>query len=189
MSVGLPCNGDKICFCSSLYSLHGLPWWLSSKESACQAGGTGWSRGWEDLLEKVMVTHSSVLSWRTPWTEEPDGLLQSMWLQRIGHNFLRQHIPPYLEKCLIHSRHLRHIMSDEWINEWTYKIYNRQLDIHLKLMEDLEMEVIDVLMWAMELAETSKEIAVEWGKHKTKDGTLRLLFQAAITKHHRWTDR
>ena len=40
-------------------------------------------------------------------------------------------------------------------------MYNRQLDIHLKLMEDLEMEVIDVLMWAMELAETSKEIAVE----------------------------
>ena len=42
-----------------------------------------------------------------------------------------------------------------------YKIYNRQLDMHLKLMEDLGMEVIDVLMWAMEQAETSKEIPIE----------------------------
>ena len=33
--------------------------------------------GWEDLLEKGMATHSSVLAWRIPWTEEPGGL-QSM---------------------------------------------------------------------------------------------------------------
>ena len=35
------------------------------------------SLGWEDPLEKEMATHSSILAWRTPWTEEPDGL-QSM---------------------------------------------------------------------------------------------------------------
>ena len=35
------------------------------------------SLGWEDLLEKAMATHSSILAWRTPWTEEP-GRLQSM---------------------------------------------------------------------------------------------------------------
>ena len=35
------------------------------------------SLDWEDPLEKEMVTHSSVLAWRIPWTEEPDGL-QSM---------------------------------------------------------------------------------------------------------------
>ena len=39
----------------------------------------------EDLLEKGMATHSSILAWRIPWTEEPGGL-QSMGLQRIGHN-------------------------------------------------------------------------------------------------------
>ena len=33
-----------------------------------------WSLGWEDLLEKEMTTHSSVLSWEIPWTEEPGGL-------------------------------------------------------------------------------------------------------------------
>ena len=35
------------------------------------------SLGWEDPLEKGMTTHSSILAWRNPWTEEPDGL-QSM---------------------------------------------------------------------------------------------------------------
>ena len=43
------------------------------------------SLGWEDPLEKRMATHSSILAWRTPWTEEP-GQLQSMGLQRIGHD-------------------------------------------------------------------------------------------------------
>jgi len=39
----------------------------------------------EDALEKGMATHSSVLAWRIPWTEEPSGL-QSMGLQRVRHN-------------------------------------------------------------------------------------------------------
>ena len=38
------------------------------------------SLGWEDALEKEMATHSSILSWRIPWTEEPSGL-ESMGLQ------------------------------------------------------------------------------------------------------------
>ena len=41
--------------------------------------------GQEDLLEKEMATHSSILSWRIPWTEELGGL-QSMGLQRVGHD-------------------------------------------------------------------------------------------------------
>ena len=43
------------------------------------------SLGWEDPLEKEMATHSSILAWRIPWTEEPSGL-QSVGLQRVGHN-------------------------------------------------------------------------------------------------------
>ena len=39
--------------------------------------------GWEDPLEKVTATHSSILVWRTPWTEEPDGL-QSMGSQELA---------------------------------------------------------------------------------------------------------
>ena len=43
------------------------------------------SLGWEDLLEEEMATHSSIFAWRIPWTQEPGGL-QSMGLQRVGHN-------------------------------------------------------------------------------------------------------
>ena len=41
--------------------------------------------GWEDPLEKEMATHSSILAWKIPWMEEPGGL-QSMGLQRVGHD-------------------------------------------------------------------------------------------------------
>ena len=44
------------------------------------------SLGWEDLLEWGMATHSSILAWRIPWTEEP-GRLQFMRSQRTGHNW------------------------------------------------------------------------------------------------------
>ena len=43
------------------------------------------SLGWEDPLEKGTATHSRMLAWRFPWTEEPGGL-QSMGLQRIRHD-------------------------------------------------------------------------------------------------------
>ena len=45
------------------------------------------SVGWEDPLEKGMTTHSSILAWRIPWTEEPGGL-QSMGSQRAGHDWV-----------------------------------------------------------------------------------------------------
>ena len=52
-----------------------LPYGASGKESACQCKET-WARslGWEDPLEEGVATHSSVLAWRVPWTEEPGGL-------------------------------------------------------------------------------------------------------------------
>ena len=43
------------------------------------------SLGREDPLEEGMATHSSILAWRIPWTEEPGGL-QSMGSQRVGHD-------------------------------------------------------------------------------------------------------
>ena len=41
--------------------------------------------GLEDPMEEGMATHSSILIWRIPWTEEPGGL-QSIGLQRVGHD-------------------------------------------------------------------------------------------------------
>ena len=43
------------------------------------------SLGWEDPLKEGVATHSSILAWEIPWTEEP-GRLQSIGLQRVGHN-------------------------------------------------------------------------------------------------------
>ena len=44
------------------------------------------SLGWEDPLEKGMATHSSILAWKIPWTEEPFGI-QSMESQRVRHDW------------------------------------------------------------------------------------------------------
>ena len=63
-----------------------LPLWLRSKEYACNAetacneGDTGLILDQEDPLEKETATHSSIIGWEIPWTEEPAGL-QSMELQ------------------------------------------------------------------------------------------------------------
>ena len=56
-----------------------------SKASACSTGDPGSIPGLEDPLEKEMATYSSTLAWKIPWTEEP-GRLQSMGLQRVGHD-------------------------------------------------------------------------------------------------------
>ena len=107
------CSGKpKICVtCSSVIftlfrwsetlthniSIFGLPRWRSGKESACQ-----WRRcqrpaqvqslTGEDPLESDMATHSSILAWEIPRTEEPGGL-QSMGLQRVGHNWAHTYMP------------------------------------------------------------------------------------------------
>ena len=58
----------------------GFPHSSVGQELACNAGDLGSAPGQEDPLVKEMATHSSILAWRIPWTEEPGGL-QSMGLQ------------------------------------------------------------------------------------------------------------
>ena len=60
--------------------LLGFPSGSDGKEAACNAGHPGSIPGWEDPLEKGMPTHSSILAWSIPWTEEPGGL-QSLGLK------------------------------------------------------------------------------------------------------------
>ena len=74
----------KDCIVSRIF-LCELPWWLSGKKKKnlpVNVGDTGSIPGWEDLLEKGMATHSSILAWRIPWTEEPGGP-QSLGLQEL----------------------------------------------------------------------------------------------------------
>ena len=63
-----------------------LPWSLSCKESTCNEEMQFDSLGGEDPLEIEMATHSSILAWEIPWTDESSGL-QSMGSQRVGHDF------------------------------------------------------------------------------------------------------
>ena len=55
------------------------------KESACNAGDPGLIPGSGRSLEKGMATHSSILAWRIPWTEQPGGL-QSIGSQTVQHD-------------------------------------------------------------------------------------------------------
>ena len=63
--------------------------WADSKESPHNAH-LGSIPGSENTLEKEMATHSSILAWRTPRSEEPGGL-QSLGSQRIGHDWMAKH--------------------------------------------------------------------------------------------------
>ena len=59
----------------------GLSYGSDGKDSACIAQDSGSIPGLEDPLEKEVATHSSILAWEIPWTEEPGGLWP-MGLQR-----------------------------------------------------------------------------------------------------------
>ena len=60
-----------------------------------------WSLQWEDLLEEEMATHSSILAWEIPGTEEP-GRLQSMGLQRTGHDWTSMHTHTVLNGSILY---------------------------------------------------------------------------------------
>ena len=66
----------------------GFPGGASGKELACQCRRRkrcGFGPSWEDPLEEGMATHSSILAWRIPWTQEPHGP-QPIVLPIVGHN-------------------------------------------------------------------------------------------------------
>ena len=65
--------------------LNVFPIGSDSKEFACNVGDLGLIPGLGRSLEKGMATHSSILVWKIPWTEEPGGP-QSMELQRVRHD-------------------------------------------------------------------------------------------------------
>ena len=101
----------------------------------------------EDPLEEGMATHSSMLAWRIPWTEEPGGL-QSMGLQRVGHDGMTEYdlaiqlLGKYVERPIIQKdrcppvfteelftiskawKQLKCPPADEWIKEGVVHIYN-----------------------------------------------------------------
>ena len=117
-----------------------------------------WSLGWEDPLEKVMATHSSILAWRISWTEEP-GRLQSLELQRVGHDWTTDTFNFYWCGASAHlfGSHL-YVFFEEILVLWdTFnKISGRP--VHWKLQKELNNTNINKLtdlntqycwMWAL----------------------------------------
>ena len=68
----------------------GFPGGSDGKESTCNAGDLGLIPGLGRSPGGGQATHSSILAWRIPWTEEP-GRLQSLVLQRVGHDWATKH--------------------------------------------------------------------------------------------------
>ena len=75
-----------MCLHDSLWRLFFNYYYLSKSCQPTMRETRVWSLGWEDPSEKEIATHSSTLSWKIPWTEEP-GRLQSMGSQRVGHDW------------------------------------------------------------------------------------------------------
>ena len=70
------------------------PRWLNGKRTHLPMQGVWFpSLGQEDPLEKEKASHTSILAWESPWTEEPGGL-QSMGLQRVRHNLATKQQQP-----------------------------------------------------------------------------------------------
>ena len=59
-----------------------------------------WSLGWEDPLKEGMAVHFRILAWKIPWTEEPGGL-QSIGLQKVGHDWVTEHACVFLSEAPI----------------------------------------------------------------------------------------
>ena len=83
------CREWWCCFWRWWWAERGFPGGTSGKEPTCQCRRCKMcvrSLGWEDPLEEDLATHSSILTWRSQWTEEP-GRLQSTGLKRVGHDW------------------------------------------------------------------------------------------------------
>ena len=84
----------KNCSISN-HSLVGFPGGSDDKESALLEIQV-WSLGWEEPLEKRIATHSSILAWGIPWTEEPGGL-QFTGSQRVRHDWVTNTVTFYFK--------------------------------------------------------------------------------------------
>ena len=138
-----------------------LPRWHGSKESACHCRRCrrhGFSPWVGRSSEGEMATHSSILAWKIPWTEEPGGL-QSMRSQTAGHNWVTEHThtpgdlhacglwttlfktiltskPPipcnHLDFCSISSQPTSYVFADLYSNSYRDSVQQSKADFSLK---------------------------------------------------------
>ena len=121
----------------------GFPGGASGKEPACPCGRCKetrvWSLGWEHPLEEEDVaTHSSILAWRIPWTEELGGL-QSFGSQRVGHNWVTKH-----STDLNKIRKVWLVLKEKLI--YLFGIYGENF-VYISILEASSMDYITVSLF------------------------------------------
>ena len=107
----------------SMYKLR-LPWWLSRQRIRLQfrrPGFNPWVR--KSPLEQGMATHSSILAWEIPSTEDT-GRLQSMRLQRFGHDLVTSPPPPRVN----YTQYVKYKCINSYMIK--YKIHKNQIYLH-----------------------------------------------------------
>ena len=87
-----------------------FPGGSEGKESACHAGDLGSIPGSGRSLEEGMATHSSILTWRVPWTEDP-GRLQSMGSQRVRNDWATN---SFILGALVNIKSKRRVSVSHW---------------------------------------------------------------------------
>ena len=102
-----------------------------------------WSLGQEDPVEKEMATHSSVLAWRIPWTEEA-GRLQSTGSQRVRHDWAASLSHWYI--CIRMFFAMLLIIAPNWkeakclqTGEWTHQLWTSHTMEHKKIVKANEL--------------------------------------------------
>ena len=80
------------------------------------------SLGQEDTLEQEMATHSSILAWEIPWTEQPGGL-QSMGSQRVQHDCAHVH------SCSVHQCYFRGVHRPVLVQECLLLVHDKKVKV------------------------------------------------------------
>ena len=121
-----------------LYIRLGFPGGLAVKNMPAVQKIQVWSLGQEDPLEKDMATHSSILAWETPWTEEP-AWLQSMGLRRDRHDWVTEytntHTQAYIRPYRLKLKFP--LKSDQWkvLVETTVTFVSSKISVNQYLLQ------------------------------------------------------
>ena len=102
-----------------------VTWQWKPACNAGDAGNVGSIPGLGRSLGEVMVTHSSILAWRIPWTEAPGGL-QSKWSQRVGHAWMTKHN----HTVMLHKVSTVSIISKDLEHKWNMdSVHNLKMEV------------------------------------------------------------
>ena len=98
-----------------------------------------WFLDWEDPLEEGMATHSSILAWRIPGKEGPGGL-QSMWSQRVGHNWTTRSSRAWSNKYMYVRFYHRTVHQSQ-------KLETTQMSIHRWMDKQIMVNIYNSILF------------------------------------------